>query len=61
MTDWALALIGGVAKDGASGAAATPNTLPSANNNPAVLNKPTRKASRLDIDKLRFMPIVLKE
>jgi hypothetical protein len=61
MTDLALALIGGT--DGAfaaGGASAAPKSRSSANNNPAVLNKPMRRASRRDRGKLRLRPSKLE-
>ena len=61
MTDLALALMGPATSGlAAGGALVAPITLPPANNNPAVLNKPTRTASRRDIGKLRLMPIKLE-
>src|SRR5487761_2157885 len=58
MTDLALAWIGGTATGvTAGGVSAAARTQSSANNNPAVLNKPMRRASRRDSGRLRLMPM----
>ena len=59
MTDFAFALIGEMGGAFALDVSLAPSTRPSDNNNPAVLNNPTRTASRLDIGKLRLMPVEL--
>jgi hypothetical protein len=57
MIDFALASIGvAAAVLDASGLAAALNTRPLTSNTPAVLNKPTRTAWRLEMGKLKHMP-----